>query len=173
VAHLEDAPLPADAPPRTALSLRAAPAHLPADATLFNRPEVRRASFPAAGGIMNARATARHYASLATGVDGVRLLPPTRVALIAQEQTHEKDQVLGLNIRKGLGYFLHGEDGESISDSPDSFGHPGAGGSVGYADPTHELAVGFAKTRLTSPTDRTRRPAVRVTEKIREVLGIR
>ncbi len=172
VAFLEDAPLPEGAPVRTELSMRAAPAHLPASAVLFNRPDIRRASFPAAGGIMSARAIARFYASLATGVDGVRLLPPDRVALIAREQTRERDQVIGLNIRKSLGYFLHGENGESISESPDSFGHPGAGGSVGCADPFHGLAIGFTKTRLTFDLDPTRSPAARVTAAIREVLCI-
>ncbi len=83
------------------------------------------------------------------------------------------DQVLGLEIRKGLGYFLPGENAESISESASSFGHPGAGGSVGYADPEHGLAVGFAKTRLVSPLDRWSASGVHVTRKIREVLGIR
>jgi CubicO group peptidase (beta-lactamase class C family) len=34
---------------------------------LFNRPDVRRACIPAAGGIMNARSLARFYAALAVG----------------------------------------------------------------------------------------------------------
>jgi CubicO group peptidase (beta-lactamase class C family) len=49
-------------------------------AETFNRADIRRAVIPAAGGIANARALARHYASLVgAGVDGVRLLPPERV----------------------------------------------------------------------------------------------
>jgi CubicO group peptidase (beta-lactamase class C family) len=172
-AFLEDAPLPEDAPEPMPLSLKAVPENLPATSVLFNRPDVRRASIPAAGGIMNARDLARHYASLATGIDGIRLLPPERAALVAKEQTRELDQVIGMKVRKGLGYFLHGENGESISESPDSFGHPGAGGSVGYADPFHGLAVGFTKTRLTAPVDRNTGSDVKVTTKIREVLGIR
>ena len=172
VAFLEDAPLPTDLPEPMPLAIKAVPANLPASAVLFNRADVRRACLPAAGGIMNARDLARHYASLTTGVDGVRLLPPRRVALAAEEQTCGLDQVIGLPVRKGLGYFLHGENGESISQSPDSFGHPGAGGSVGYADPFHGLAVGFTKTRLTAPTDRNTGSDVKVTAKIREVLGI-
>jgi CubicO group peptidase (beta-lactamase class C family) len=82
------------------------------------------------------------------------------------------DEVLGLPIRKGLGYFLPGENAESISDSPNAFGHPGAGGSVGYADPTHGLAVGFAKTRLVSDLDRWSASGVKITRRIREALGI-
>jgi len=124
VAFLEDGPIPENGPEPMPMLAKAIPEQLPAAATLYNCPDIRRACIPAAGGIMNARDLARHYASLATGVDGVRLLPPKRIALIAREQTLALDQVIGLNIRKGPGYFLHGENGESISDSPDSFGHP-------------------------------------------------
>jgi CubicO group peptidase (beta-lactamase class C family) len=76
VAFLEDGPLPKNGPEPMPLLSKAIPEQLPAAAALFNRPDVRRASIPAAGGIMNARDLARHYASLATGVDGVRLHPP-------------------------------------------------------------------------------------------------
>ena len=172
VANLVDAPDPEGLPVRLPFFDRAIPPHLPAMASLFNRPDVRRASIPAAGGIMNARDLARFYAGMSTGVDGVRLIPPARTALVAREQRRDMDVVLGLPIRKGLGYFLPGENAESISDSPNAFGHPGAGGSVGYADPTHGLAVGFAKTRLVSDLDRWSASGVKVTQRIREALGI-
>jgi CubicO group peptidase (beta-lactamase class C family) len=172
VANLVDAPPPEGLPAPLPLFEKAIPAGTPAAALLFNRPDVRRASIPGAGGIMNARDLARFYASMATGVDGVRLLPPERVALIAQERRHDMDQVLGLEIRKGLGYFLPGLNAESIPDTPGAFGHPGAGGSVGFAEPANGLAVGFAKTRLVSPPDRWAATDVKVTRKIREVLGI-
>jgi len=174
VAALVDAP-PPDPAPAGPLPLleKAIPPHLPAAAVLFNLPEVRRACIPAAGGIMNARDLARFYASMvATGVDGTRLLPAERMALVARERRRDVDQVLGLEIRKGLGYFLPGPNAESIIDSPGAFGHPGAGGSVGYADPVHGLAVGFTKTLLVSPADRWKTTDVKVTRKIREALGI-
>ncbi len=172
VATLVDGPIPQDLPAPPTLQEKAIPPDLQPGAVVFNRPDVRRASIPGAGGIMNARDLARFYASLAAGVDGVRLLPPDRVALIAREQRRDPDQVLGLEIRKGLGYFLPGPNAESIIDSPGAFGHPGAGGSVGYADPKNELAVGFAKTLLVSPVDRWSTSDVKVTAKIREVLGL-
>lgn len=71
VATLVDAPPespPPDGPAPLPLLEKAIPPHLPAAAVLFNRPEVRRASIPAAGGIMNARDLARFYASLALGI---------------------------------------------------------------------------------------------------------
>ncbi len=172
VANLVDAPAPEELPAPLPLLDKAIPPHLPAAASLFNRPDVRRASIPAAGGIMNARDLARLYAGMSTGVDGVRLFPSARAALVAREQRRDVDVVLGLPIRKGLGFFLPGENAESISDSPSSFGHPGAGGSVGYADPAHGLAVGYAKTRLVSDVDRWSASGVKVTRRIREALGI-
>ena len=89
VAELESAP-PRDADPTepplfspfAALSLpelneRAFPLPFQPLEVVFNRPELRRAVIPAAGGIMNARAIARHYAALACGtLDGVQLLAP-------------------------------------------------------------------------------------------------
>ena len=172
VAFLEEAPPPEPIPPRTPLSRRGSPAYQ--RSSLLNRPDVRRASIPAgAGGIMSARDLARTYASLATGVDGVRLLPPERPAWRSSRGNRPcPGPGSTKNIRKGLGYFLPGENAESISDSPDSFGHPGVGGSVGYADPFHKLAVGFAKTRLTIPVDLGTNADVRVTARIRQVLGI-
>jgi CubicO group peptidase (beta-lactamase class C family) len=172
VANLVDAPEPPGLPARPALFEKCIPPGLPAAASLFNRPDVRRASIPGAGGIMTARDLARFYASMAGGVDGVRLLPPARVALMARERRHDLDQVLDLEIRKGLGYFLHGPNAESIPDSPGAFGHPGAGGSVGWADPAHELALGFTKTLLVSPADRWEATDVLVSAKVREVLRV-
>jgi CubicO group peptidase (beta-lactamase class C family) len=172
VANLVDAPPLPDAPARLPLFEKAMPTHIAAGALVFNRPDVRRASIPGAGGIMTARDLARFYASMAGSVDGVRLLPPARVALSAQERRRDLDQVLNLEIRKGLGWFLHGPNAESIPDSPGAFGHPGAGGSVGWADPAHELALGFAKTLLVSPVDRWKATDVRISTKVREVLGI-
>jgi len=52
-------------------------------AEVVNRPDFRRAAIPGGGGIMNARAIARHYAMLANGgtLAGVRLLSPERINL--------------------------------------------------------------------------------------------
>jgi CubicO group peptidase (beta-lactamase class C family) len=172
VATLVDAPPVVGGPEPLPLLAASIPAQFPASAVPFNRPDVRRACIPAAGGIMSARDLARFYAALSTGVDGQRLLSRERVSLAAREQRRDVDQVLGLPIRKGLGFFLHGENGESISESSDSLGHPGAGGSVGYADPEHELAVGFTKTLLTSPLDRNSGTDVKVTAAVRRALGI-
>jgi CubicO group peptidase (beta-lactamase class C family) len=173
VALLVDAPPPDPARAFPPLMERAIPPYLPAAAVLFNRPEVRRACIPAAGGIMNARDLARYYASLTpSGADGIHLLSAPRVALATRERRRDLDQCIGLEIRKGLGWFLPGPNAEGIPDSTGAFGHPGAGGSVGYADPARDLAVGFAKTLLVSTADLSAATDVKVTRTILEALGI-
>lgn len=175
VAALLDAPPPEPLPAYgLPLMEKAIPPHLPAAAALFNRADVRRACMPAAGGIMTARDLARYYASMTPGgANGFRLLPPKRVALATRERRRDLDQVIGLEIRKGLGWILPGPNGESIPGFPGAFGHPGAGGSVGYADPAHDLAVGFTKTLLVTAADRWTATDVRVTRAILESLEIR
>lgn len=114
----------------------------------FNRPDVRRAVHPAGGGIMNARALARHYASLiGDGVDGIRLLPPERVRIATALQIEGKDATLQRFVRRALGYML-GTPGSTMSERVTAFGHAGYGGSIGFADPEYGLAFALTKNRL-------------------------
>jgi CubicO group peptidase (beta-lactamase class C family) len=117
---------------------------------LYNRPEMRRAVQPSGGGIMSARALARHYAALVgDGVDGVRLLPPERVQTATALQTEAKDVVIGLPMRRGLGYMLGGPD-SPMGARITAFGHAGYGGSIGFADPDYRFAFALTKNRLAS-----------------------
>src|SRR5262245_6617535 len=91
VATLENAPPPegAPVPPPDALIFKAIPPKVGVTGAIFNRPDVRRASIPAGGGIMSARSLARHYAALIGELDGVRLLPAERIAVATELQTEE------------------------------------------------------------------------------------
>jgi hypothetical protein len=68
LARLEDTPPPAAPPGWSPPQLMEVvfPPNLPPTAALFDRPEVRRASIPSSGGVMNARSLARLYALLAS-----------------------------------------------------------------------------------------------------------
>lgn len=137
----------------------------------FNRPEIRRASVPGGGGIMNARALARHYAALVgDGVGGVRLLPPERVRIATALQTDADDVVLGMPVRKSLGYGLGGPL-SPFSERITAFGHPGYGGATGFADPQYGLAFALTKNRLafSAPGEST---ANKVAQTVRSALGI-
>lgn len=137
----------------------------------FNLPEIRRASIPAGGGIMNARSLARHYAALVGGgVDGVRLLSPERVKIATILQSDADDIVLGMPGRKALGYTLGGPL-SAYGDRITAFGHGGYGGATGFADPQYRFAFALAKNRLafTLPEESTAYLVARAT---RAALGI-
>jgi CubicO group peptidase (beta-lactamase class C family) len=117
-----------------------------------NIPEWRRAEIPGANGHADARSIARVYGALASGgaVDGVRVLSPEGIARCATELSHGKDLVLQLSTRFGHGYMLPQPDvfGGAFGPGTRSFGHPGAGGSVGFADPEARVGFGYVMNRM-------------------------
>ena len=111
----------------------------------MNRSDVRRACIPASNGIATARDLARHYAALLPGgVDGVELLPPSRVVKAIEQVDAHVPTTMG---PRGLGYGL-GEADAAMGTRPTCFGHAGFGGALGFADLDHGLAVGFVRNRL-------------------------
>ncbi len=104
----------------------------------------RRAEIPAGNGHGDARSLARLYGGLASGgqLDGVRLLSPAWIQRAREEQSYGKDTVLlGMPTRFGLGFMLH-HPFLPLGPNKSAFGHPGAGGSIAFADP--ETGLGFA-----------------------------
>jgi len=104
----------------------------------------RAAELPAGNGHGDARGLARLYGALATGgvLDGVRVLSREQIARANTEQAFGPDQVLApLHSRFGLGFMLT-QPMIPFGPNPRSFGHPGAGGSIAFADP--DTGLGFA-----------------------------
>ncbi|MGW2340270.1 serine hydrolase domain-containing protein [Streptomyces sp. NPDC001661] len=107
-----------------------------------NDPAYRAAQLPGSNGIGTADGLARVYASLIGEVEGgVRLFTPETARLARTEASSGADRVLISPSRFGLGYMLHGIASPLLS--PDSFGHPGRGGALGFADPESGLAFGY------------------------------
>ncbi|MEU3354901.1 serine hydrolase domain-containing protein [Streptomyces sp. NPDC037389] len=107
-----------------------------------NDPAYRAAELPASAGIATADALARFYASLIGPVDGGRrLFAPATLTLARTEESAGPDRVLVVNTRFGLGYMLHGPASPLLA--PGSFGHPGRGGSLAFADPESGVAFGY------------------------------
>lgn len=108
----------------------------------------RQAQIPAANAHANALALASIYGSLANRE--LALLPLEWHPLCWQEQTFAPDNVLGLPLRFSHGFML------SQADRPDcrygrgarAFGHPGAGGCVGFADVDYALGFGYITHRM-------------------------
>ncbi|MFJ9732982.1 serine hydrolase domain-containing protein [Streptomyces sp. NPDC101171] len=107
-----------------------------------NAPAYRAAALPASNGIATADGLARFYASLIGEVDGgARLFTPATMELARAEQSAGPDRVLVVGTRFGLGFMLHGSASPLLS--PGSFGHPGRGGSLAFADPETGVAFGY------------------------------
>ncbi|GAA0353601.1 serine hydrolase domain-containing protein [Streptomyces blastmyceticus] len=113
-------------------------------AELANRREYLLADLPA-GGTTTARAAARMYAALLGEVEGVRLISPERLELVAGVAVEGKDRMLLGRYAKGLGYFLGLPE---MAGEPTAFGHHGSGGSIAFADRERGLAFAFTRTRL-------------------------
>lgn len=112
----------------------------------FNRPDVHAAQVPAANGITNARSLSRLYAALIGDVDGVRLLTDDTVERVRALRVQGPDACIMIETAFGLGFMLHGSMNPYAG--PGSFGHPGAGGSVAFAQPERGLAFGYVMNRM-------------------------
>jgi CubicO group peptidase (beta-lactamase class C family) len=81
-------------------------------------------------------------------VDGVRVLAPESIERATTEQAFGPDAVLGgIEMRFALGFMLR-HPGMPMSPGPDGFGHAGAGGSLGCADPETKVGFGYTMNRM-------------------------
>ena len=116
---------------------------------MVNTREWRAAEIPAANGHTTARSLAKLYGVLARGgeLDGVRVMSKEQVAQCSIEQSHGPDALLVINTRFSLG-FMMSQPGASLGPNAKSFGHPGAGGSLGYADPEAKIGFGYTMNKM-------------------------
>lgn len=111
--------------------------------------EWRSAEIAAANAQANARGIARIYGAIARGgeLDGVRVLNEDTIAAMCREEVGEQDDlVLGRPLRRGRGVILNTQG--MYGPNRDAYGHSGAGGSVGFADPVLKLAIGYAMNQM-------------------------
>jgi CubicO group peptidase (beta-lactamase class C family) len=113
---------------------------------MWNRRDLHAAEIPSSNGITDARSLARMYAATIGEVEGTRLLRPETVARAAALETDEVDLVLGIPVPRGLGFMLGSALGTGVG--PHAFGHPGAGGTVAWADPDTGIAFAYVTNQL-------------------------
>jgi CubicO group peptidase (beta-lactamase class C family) len=116
------------------------------DATTWNDPRVYQAEMPAANGISNGRSLARLYAATVSEVEGIRLLSGETVEKARAEQANGPDRTLIVPSRFATGFQLPTPSSPQLS--PDSFGHQGAGGALGFADVRHKVGFGYVQNQL-------------------------
>jgi CubicO group peptidase (beta-lactamase class C family) len=113
----------------------------------FNDPAIWSAAIPAANGITDARSLARLYAACVGEVDGFRLLDDDTVTRAIERQTEGVDKIImELDLHWGLGFMVPSTFLKL--GGPRSFGHYGAGGSVGFGDLDAELSFGYVMNQM-------------------------
>lgn len=109
-------------------------------AASYNDPALLGGGWPAAGMVTTARGLARFYRDL---VHGVTLRHET-LRHAVREQVRGRDRVLLTDSAYGLGFMLPAQSFELPEPArAGAFGHPGAGGAVGFGDPDHGITFAF------------------------------
>lgn len=113
----------------------------------------RAAEIPAGNGHTTARALARIYGALAHGgaLDGIGLLRRTTIDAAIVEQSFGLDAVLSFPTRFGLGFMLPTPE-RPFGPNPQAFGHPGRGGSIGFADLAGGVGFGYVMNQYKTGT---------------------
>jgi CubicO group peptidase (beta-lactamase class C family) len=110
----------------------------------------RNFEVPAGGGVGTARAIARAYSEFATGGRELKLRPETLHALTAPAIPPTRgfydECMMGDGVHFSLGFMKHcpvwsfGNEG--------SYGMPGTGGSLGFADPKAGIGYGYVTSKV-------------------------
>jgi CubicO group peptidase (beta-lactamase class C family) len=137
---------------------------LPRETEVRNTRAWRAAEIPASNGHTTARAVARIYGGLADGgaLNGVHLLRPSTIDAAIVEQSFGPDAILPYPTRFGLGFALTIPQASrepsggiaTFGPNPRAFGHQGAGGSIGFADPDARIGFGYVMNQFQTGTAR-------------------
>lgn len=150
----DEASKPAPNWPYKAMTLGdALPADLVSDDGGFNRQRIRAAEIPGAGGVATAKALATIWSATVVPTQGIRLIDDAVIATATRPRS-EGASVLGGDppySRWGYGFQLDSEARRYLGDG--SFGHDGAGGQVGFADPARQIGFGFVTNWMMGPED--------------------
>jgi CubicO group peptidase (beta-lactamase class C family) len=136
----------------------------------------RAAEIPAGNMLTDARSMARMYAATVGDVDGVRLLDPATLGRAIEVQTdktrmHSLPADLELPANRSF-YMSHGfwrSCPPLPMAGPNSFGHPGSGGSIAFGDPDAELGFGYVMNLWSYQAGERR--ARNLTDAVRACLG--
>ena len=124
----------------------------------MNSPQIRAASLPSMGGIASAHALAKFYAMLAGGGtwEGRVLFKKETLGWMSTRLAQGFDPVLQREMSFSAGFMMDPLDGNGrkvrslLGSSPSAFGHAGAGGSLGFADPEQGVGFGYVMNQMES-----------------------
>ena len=117
----------------------------------FNEAPVREAGVPGGGGATTAGDLALFYQALLDGraPDGSQLWTPEMLAEARRVRSGSfRDPIFGKPANRGLGVVIAGGEeaawlGFGRTGSPQTFGHGGAGGQIGWVDPVSGISLGY------------------------------
>jgi len=114
----------------------------------FNLPRVHQMELPWANAVATASGLARVYAAMAHGgqIDDVRLVSPEALDEVKRRRSWAMDRVLHKQMGFSLGFLK--DEPHLFSPNRESFGHPGAGGALGWADPVRNVSIGYVMNRM-------------------------
>jgi CubicO group peptidase (beta-lactamase class C family) len=112
-----------------------------------NEPAYLAAELAASNAVGTARSLALFHAALIGPVGGrPPLFAPATLTAARSAESEGPDRVLVVGTRFGHGFMLHGPSCPLLG--PGSFGHPGRGGSLGFADPESGTGFGYVTNGL-------------------------
>lgn len=126
----------------------------------YNQPALWAPGYASMGGVGSARGLGKWYAMLAQGGTwgGRQILPPSVLPLLTRTLSQGDDEVLLTPVA-----FAAGVMQDPVLEDPDTgpkklrthygpslqaYGHPGAGGSLAFADPEHRLAFAYVMNQM-------------------------
>jgi CubicO group peptidase (beta-lactamase class C family) len=120
-----------------------------------NARALHAAEVPAANGIATARALAGFYTPLACGGrGGGALVDRDTLRTMAAVESEGDDRILMIPTRFASGFMKsidnRPNDSAILGPNRDAFGHAGAGGSIGMADPVARVAIGYVMNQMGS-----------------------
>ena len=121
----------------------------------FNSDEWRTSEISSANGHGNARAMARFFAMLANegSLSGVSILTPETILRMSAEQHQLKEVVMQRSYHQASGVLRNSPPICFQGPNPNSFGHHGVGGSIGFADPDNKISFSYATNQMHARKD--------------------
>lgn len=127
------------------------PRGLPSVASM-NSTEARLTAFPAFGGIGTASALAKFYAMLANGgeIEGRRYFQPESLQWMIEPLVCGPDKVFQIETCFSAGFMKDPFGRGTFGPGKNNFGHPGAGGSLAFANPEHNWSFAYVMNQMES-----------------------
>lgn len=112
----------------------------------WNVADYRSLAMPSSSAMTSAHSLAKIYKGVVTGHNGVKLLRNDVIREAICERSRGVDAILGRETAFGMGFALAPMLGDSLPSS--AFGHPGAGGSLGFGDIEAGIGFGYVMNKM-------------------------